>query len=61
MANLLVILFSPGNYTGVDPKHEFGNKKEEQQASRLAREPRTGDPGTGDPRTGDPPGGPIWL
>ena len=35
------------NYTGVDPKQEFGNKKEEQQASIGAREPRTGDPGTG--------------
>ena len=44
-------------YTGVDPKHELGNKKEEQRASRVAREPRTGDPGRGDPRTGDPLGG----
>ena len=39
------------NYTGVDPKQEFGNKKEEPQASTGAREPRTGDPRTGDPGT----------
>ena len=34
--------------TGVDPKEEFGNKKEEQQASIGTRETRTGDPRTGD-------------
>ena len=33
-------------YTGVDPKQEFGNKKEEQQASEAAIESMTGDPGT---------------
>ena len=38
-------------YTGFDPKQEFGNKKEEQQASKGAREPRSGDPRTGDPGT----------
>ena len=39
------------NYTGVDPKQESGNKKEEQQASIGARGPRTGDPRTSDPGT----------
>ena len=38
------------NYTGVDPKQEFGNKKG-PPASIGAREPRTGDPRTGDPGT----------
>ena len=37
------------DYTGVDTKQEFCNKKEEQQASIGARDSRTGDPGTGDP------------
>ena len=46
-------MISEINYTGVDPTQILGNKKEEQQASVGAREPRTGDPGTGDPVTGE--------
>ena len=52
------------NYTVFDPNQEFGNKKEEQQASVGARESRTGDPGKGDPGTGELDrilGGITWV
>ena len=34
------------SYAGVDPKHQFGNKKEEPHASIGPREPQTGDLGS---------------